>query len=59
MLIQMNFAVMGLIMIFAAIFVAGKMAKLNSPVIDAFAWILGIVLFVVVLLSKIAPLFHW
>ncbi len=59
MLIQMNFAVMGLIMIFAAIFVAGKLAKMNSPVVDAIAWIVGILLFVVVLLSKIAPLFHW
>lgn len=59
MLIQMNFQVMGLIMIFVAIFVAGKLAKMNSPVVDAIAWIVGILLFVVVLLSKIAPLFHW
>jgi hypothetical protein len=44
---------LGLIGIFVAIFVAGKLAKLNSPVIDILAWILGILLFVFILLSKL------
>jgi hypothetical protein len=43
----------GVIGIFVAIFVASQLAKLNSPVVDACAWILGILLFVFILLSKL------
>jgi hypothetical protein len=40
-------------MVFTGIFVAGKLAQLDSPVIDVFAWILGIALFAFIILSKL------
>jgi len=43
----------GLIMIFGAIFVAGKLAKLNSPIIDAIVYILAAIVIVCVLLTKL------
>lgn len=43
----------GVIMIFVGIFVASWLAKLNSPVIDVLAWILGIALFAFIILSKL------
>lgn len=43
----------GVIGVFVAIFIASQLAKLNSPIVNACAWILGIVLFVVILLSKL------
>lgn len=43
----------GIILVFVGIFVAGWLAKLNSPVIDVFAWILGIALFAFIILSKL------
>jgi hypothetical protein len=43
----------GLIMIFGAIFVAGKLAKLNSPVIDTIVYILAAIVIVCVLLTKL------
>lgn len=56
--ITMNFQVLGILMVFGSIFIASRLAKLNSPIIDAIAWILGIVLFVVVIVAKVAPMFH-
>ena len=43
----------GLIMIFGAIFVAGKLAKLNSPVIDTIVYILAGIVIICVLLTKL------
>ena len=43
----------GVIMIFGAIFVAGKLAKLNSPVIDTIVYVLAAIVFILVLLSKL------
>jgi hypothetical protein len=42
-----------LIGIFVMVFVTEWLAKLNSPIVDGIAWILGILLFVFILLSKI------
>ncbi len=44
---------LGLIMIFGAIFVAGKLAKLNSPVIDTIVYVLAAIVIVCVLLTKL------
>ena len=43
----------GLIMIFGAIFVAGKLAKLNSPIIDSIVYVLAAIVVILVLLSKL------
>jgi hypothetical protein len=43
----------GLIMIFGTIFVAGKLAKLNSPVIDTIVYVLAAIVIVCVLLTKL------
>ena len=43
----------GVIMIFAAIFVAGKLAKLNSPVVDAIVYVLAAIVVILVLLTKL------
>ncbi len=43
----------GLIMIFGAIFVAGKLAKLNSPIIDTIVYILAGIVIICVLLTKL------
>jgi hypothetical protein len=49
----LTFPILGLIIIFAGIFAAGKLAAMDSPVIDGLAWVLGILLFVFILLSKL------
>jgi hypothetical protein len=49
----MTFPILGLIIIFAGIFAAGKLAEMNSPVIDGLAWILGILLFVFIILATL------
>jgi hypothetical protein len=43
----------GLLMIFGAIFVASKLAKLNSPIIDTIVYILAAIVIVCVLLTKL------
>jgi hypothetical protein len=43
----------GVIGVFVGIFVAGWLAKLNSPVVDAIVWIVGILLFAWIILSKL------
>jgi cytochrome c oxidase assembly factor CtaG len=43
----------GVLMVFIGIFVAGKLAQIDSPVIDVLAWILGIALFAFIILSKL------
>ncbi len=43
----------GVLLVFTGIFVAGKLAQIDSPVIDVLAWILGIALFAFIILSKL------
>ena len=58
MSITLTWPVLGLIMIFIGIFGASWLVKLNSTVVDAFMWILGALLFIVVLISVLSRLFH-
>lgn len=43
----------GLIMVFGAIFAASQLAKLNSPVIDAIVYVLAAIVIICVLLTKL------
>ena len=43
----------GVLMVFAGIFIAGKLAKLNSPIIDTIVYVLAAIVIICVLLSKL------
>jgi hypothetical protein len=49
----LTFPMISVLMMFGLIFAACWLAKLNSPVIDACAYILAAIIFVIVLLSKL------
>lgn len=57
MSIEMTFPMLVLI-VFGTIFVAEWLAKLDSPVINAIAWILGIALFALVIAATVGRMFH-
>lgn len=50
---QLTLPMIGVIMVFTGIFVAGKLAQIEGPVIDVLAWILGIALFAFIIISKL------
>lgn len=43
----------GIIGVFVAIFVASRLAKLNSPIIDTIVYVLAAIVIICVLLSKL------
>ena len=43
----------GVIGVFAVIFIASRLAKLNSPIVDTIVYILAAIVFICVLLTKL------
>lgn len=43
----------GVLGVFAAIFIASRLAKLNSPIVDGIVYVLAAIVFLLVLLSKL------
>jgi hypothetical protein len=50
---QLTLPMIGILMVFTGIFVAEKLASMNSVVVDVFVWILGIALFAWIILSML------